>query len=139
MDNRPSGSGLPAQSLQFAAQSGMERYRATAALFRGVIVQLDAMTDSSISIEHHRPSQLGDLAGTQTGFDRQQDHDAVALRVTATASTAQGRTDLLSGEDFSLFARHSAAQYSSGSMTVITRCVTAGSLASEECAVRVRS
>jgi hypothetical protein len=40
----------------------MDRYRAAAAFLGGGIVQLDAIGDAAVSVEHHRPGQLGDLA-----------------------------------------------------------------------------
>src|SRR5258708_5061475 len=85
------GSGAAAKLQQGAPQVGVERYRPTIALFGGAIVQLDVIGEPPLGVEHHRPGQLGDLAGAETGFDRQQDHDAVALRVTAVTNAAQDR------------------------------------------------
>jgi hypothetical protein len=72
--------GVAARRAQIAA----ERDRAAAALSGGAVVQLDAIGDPSVGVEHHGPGQLGDLTGAQTGFNRQQDHHAVTPRVSAT-------------------------------------------------------
>jgi hypothetical protein len=45
----------------------MITYRATAALFGGAVAQLNAIGNASVGVEHHRPSQLSDLAGAQAG------------------------------------------------------------------------
>ena len=59
-----------AQEQQSTPQIGMQRDRSTAALFGGAVVQLDVIRDPSVAVEHHRPGQLGDLAGAQSSFDR---------------------------------------------------------------------
>jgi hypothetical protein len=35
-------------------------------------MQLDAIGDAAVTVEHHRPGELGDLASAQAGFDRQR-------------------------------------------------------------------
>jgi len=42
----------------------------------------------------------------ETGFDGQQDHDPVALRVPAVAHLTQTGNDLMACEDFGLLAGH---------------------------------
>jgi hypothetical protein len=41
----------------------MQRDGAAAALLGGAVLQLDPITNAAIGVEHHRPSQLGDLTG----------------------------------------------------------------------------
>jgi hypothetical protein len=44
--------------------------------------------DAALRVDHHRPCQLGDLAGTKAGLDRQQDHDAMALWLSSSSASA---------------------------------------------------
>jgi hypothetical protein len=39
-------------------------------VFGSGVVQLDPIRNARLRIEQHRPGQLGDLAGAQSGFDR---------------------------------------------------------------------
>src|SRR5262245_19179878 len=84
----------------------MERDGAAATLLGSAIVQLDPVREPAVGVEYHRPSQLGDLTGTQTGFDREQHHDAITRRVSSTSRSAQRCPDLLRTKSFSLFAWH---------------------------------
>src|SRR5438105_5502608 len=84
----------------------MEWSRATTALFGGSVIQLDMICDTTVRIEQHWPGQLGDLAGAQSGFEGEQDHHTVTLRVPAVADSPQRGKDLLWGEYLGLFAWH---------------------------------
>jgi hypothetical protein len=44
--------------------------------------------DAALRVDHHRPCQLGDLAGPKAGLDRQQDHDAIALWLSSSSASA---------------------------------------------------
>src|SRR5205085_4066152 len=87
----------------------MEWNRATTALFGGSVIQLDMLRDTTVRIEQHWPGQLGDLAGSQPGFEGEQDHHTVTLRVPAVADSPQRGKDLLWGEYLGLFAWHGSA------------------------------
>ncbi len=57
-----------------------------AAAFLGSrVAQFDEAADRAIAIDHHVPSQVGDLPGPQPCFGRQQDHDRIAQRVPGAA------------------------------------------------------
>src|SRR5205823_2234754 len=75
----------------------MEGDRATAALLCGSVIQLDVIRDTTVRIEQHWPGQLGDLASAQSGFEGEQDHHTVTLRVPAVADSPQRGKDLLWG------------------------------------------
>lgn len=64
---------------------------APAALLRHPVMQLDAVGDVALRVEHHRPSQLGDLTGAETGLDAEQDHDPIPPRVAAYGRLLQQR------------------------------------------------
>src|SRR5690349_21347553 len=67
-DHRAVITDLAPEYQQRAPQLGVQRNGATAALFGGVVVQLDPLAEPSVGIEHHGPAQLGYLAGPQSGF-----------------------------------------------------------------------
>ena len=70
-------------------------------------LDVDRVRHAALRIAHHRPIEAGDLAGPETGFDREQDHDAVALgergrtRDVADQALQHGR-----GDHLRLFAGH---------------------------------
>src|SRR5438477_1987380 len=75
----------------------MEWDRATAALFGGSVIQLDMIRDTTVRIEQHRPGQLGNFPSAKPGFEGEQDHHTVTLRVPAVADSPQRGKDLLWG------------------------------------------
>jgi hypothetical protein len=72
---------------QWAYQIGMQRNRPAATFLRSGIVELDVACDAALGVDHHQPGQLGDLAAAQAGLDRQQNHDAIAIRVSAVSGS----------------------------------------------------
>jgi len=69
-------------------------------------VKLDMARDAALGVDHHRPCQLGDLAGAKAGLDRQQDHDEIAIGISAVSGSAQGCRKLLFRERFGVLDCH---------------------------------
>ncbi len=84
----------------------MQRDRPAASLLCRGVVEFDMARDAALGVDHHRPCQLGDLAGAKAGLDRQQDHDAIALGISAVSGAPQGGRKLLFCKRFRVFACH---------------------------------
>jgi hypothetical protein len=69
-------------------------------------VKLDMSRDAALRVDQHRPCQFGDLAGAKAGLDRQQDHDAIALGISAVSGSPQGGCKLLFRKRFGVSACH---------------------------------
>ena len=69
-------------------------------------VQLDGLADLAGRIEHHVPSQAGDLAGTQSGLNRQQHHQLVAEWISGGGGKEQEVVYLLIVKYLGLLAGH---------------------------------
>jgi len=87
-------------------QIRMQRDRPAASLLCRGVVELDMACDVALRVDHHRPGQLGDLAGAQARLDRQEDHDAIAIGIPTVSDSPQGCRKLLFCERFSVSACH---------------------------------
>ena len=70
------------QTLKRAPQIGMHGNAPAAALFRNGVADMDRAAHTTLRVENHRPIEAGDFARPQAGFDREQDHGAVAGGIT---------------------------------------------------------
>ena len=59
----------------------MHRDATARVAFGDGVANIDDVADLAIVGHHHRPLEAGDLAGSETGLDRQQHDDGVALRL----------------------------------------------------------
>jgi hypothetical protein len=73
-DDRPGATCQQAPSGEGGLQRRVDRNAAAAVLLGDAVVELDGLADLAGRIEHHVPGQIGNLAGPQPGFGRQQ-HD----------------------------------------------------------------
>jgi len=84
----------------------MQRDRPAASLLGRGVVKLDMIREAPLGVDHHRPCQLGDLASAQAGLYRQQDHDAIALGISAVRGSSQGGRKVLFCQRFGVLACH---------------------------------
>jgi hypothetical protein len=78
----------------------------SAAIFRGVISQLNGATYTTIRIEDHLPSQVCNFGGPQSGLRRQQDDDLVSNWMPGTLSVDEEIFYIVVGYRFGLLAGH---------------------------------
>jgi hypothetical protein len=83
-----------APSRQGVGKIRMNWYQPTAALLCRVVTKLDDVVDLAGRIDHHVPRQVCDLAGTHSGFRRQQDNHSVADRVSGAIGEDQKIRDI---------------------------------------------
>jgi len=84
----------------------MERDARAAAHLGGNVMKLDKTTDMATSIADHRPREFCDLAGTQSGFDAEQNDDAITRGVAIAPNRSQSRVDVRVGQNFHFFSSH---------------------------------
>ena len=105
-DHWPDRLGGARQSFQRAAQVGMHGNPPSAALLCNDVANMDRAGDAALRVGHHGPIEAGDLAGAQAGFDREQDHRAVAGRERGMRDAAQHALQHGGRDDLGLFAGH---------------------------------
>ena len=88
----------------------MQRDRPAASLLGRGVVKLDMIREAPLGVDHHRPCQLGDLAGAKASLDRQQNHDAIAIGISIASSLPQRRAKLLFRKRFGVLASHLRSQ-----------------------------
>jgi len=101
-DDRPIHFVVLLQSTQRTRQFRVYRDRATTTLFCRGIMQLDLRGDPALSIDDHRPGQLGDLASPKASFGREQNDGSITIAVSTPASLPQRRRKLLFYRNLSL-------------------------------------
>ena len=82
----------------------MHRDATTRAAFGDGVANIDDVADLAIVGHHHRPLETGDFAGPQTGLDRQQHDDGVALRLPSLAGISEHAPQCGGRYDLGLFA-----------------------------------
>ena len=73
------------------------------ASLRRSVRERDVVGDPSRGIGDHRPLELGDLLGSQSGTDREQEHHTVTGRVPGLGEEVIDEVDLWGSEDLCLF------------------------------------
>ena len=94
------------RSVKSSAQGRIDGDQPTASLLGCAITQLDHAADFASGIEDHVPGQLGDLAGPQSGFDRQQHDQLVPDGVAGVAGKDEEAIQLMIRKCLRLLARH---------------------------------
>src|SRR5262249_6948596 len=99
-----------AKSDKGRPQDRVDRDDPSASLLRDAVPQLDRAADLTRGRQHHLPSQPGDLAGPQPGFERQQHDGAISEWIPISASQSQQPADVAFVDDFCLLAGHLTAE-----------------------------
>src|ERR1700681_3622464 len=92
----------------------MDRDRPAPALLGDGIVQLDHVGDTAVEIKQHRPGEVGDLAGSQAGLERERHDRTISLRITMARNEPQESRDAFSADQLGLLAglgRHNVSSY----------------------------
>ena len=69
--------------MAHGVNSAHARGSESASLLGRIIAKFDDRSDLAPWVQHHVPGEIGDLAGAQACFDRQENDDDVSLRVSA--------------------------------------------------------
>src|SRR6516225_6369185 len=95
---------VPLQLHWCGFEVGVHRYHSTRFPLRGSVLQSDHLANLALRIGDHSPSDRGDLDGSHSGFDRQEEHRAVSTGIGADVEFSQNGPDLLVADDLCLLA-----------------------------------
>jgi hypothetical protein len=104
--DRPRWFAYPQQASERTAQVRMHGDAPTATLLGDRVVDRKTVGDLAARIEDHWPLELGDLAGAQSRFDRQEDHHSITGREWCNRRSAQHPPQHLVRNDLGLLAGH---------------------------------